>query len=134
MRVSSSTALAIKALPEGFRFGRYVLRKRIGGGHFGEVYSGTNSTTGAHVAIKVEAADGTVTKPKLPLEARVYREIEGGVGPRMLWFGRADGFSALVMDRLGPSVRAAHRASNMRMSVDTVRWVGKQSLRRLQVL
>ena len=128
-----STASSAEALPEGFRFGRYVLHKRIGAGHFGDVYSGRNSTSGAQVAIKVEAAHITTTKPRLPLEAQVYQEIENGVAPRLLWFGRANGLMALVMERLGPSLRAAHRASNMRLDVDAVRWVGRQSLQRLQV-
>ena len=120
------------SLPPGLRFGRYVLSDRLGSGHFGEVFSGVNSATGDPVAVKVEPED--ISKPRLPREARVYQELGARAAPRLRWFGRAHGYLALVMDRLGASVRSAHRSSGMRMSVSAVRQVGLQALDRLEVL
>jgi hypothetical protein len=47
---------------------RFLLKKRIGGGSFGEIYRGTDSQAGTDVAIKLEKTDcshpNSSAKPK----------------------------------------------------------------------
>ena len=61
------------------RVGRkYRLGKKIGSGSFGDIYLGTNVTTGEEVAMKLEN-----TKPKHPqlvYEAKLYKILQGAVG------------------------------------------------------
>jgi serine/threonine protein kinase len=57
---------------------KYRLGKKIGSGSFGDIYLGTNVTTGEEVAMKMES---TKTKhPQLVYEAKMYRVLAGAVG------------------------------------------------------
>lgn len=117
---------------EGSRFGPYLVGRKIGKGNFGEVYAGVHSRTHEAVAIKVEPDSG---RRQLPGEARAYHAVGGEPGfAKMRWFGRARGQLALVMDRLGPSLRSVHRAAGLRLSVAAVAHVAAQSLERLEAL
>ena len=61
------------------RVGRkYRLGKKIGSGSFGDIYLGTNVTTGEEVAMKLE---NTKSKhPQLVYEAKLYKILQGAVG------------------------------------------------------
>jgi serine/threonine protein kinase len=123
------------ALPAGCIFGRYVITERWGSGHFGDVYAAINERSGQPVAVKVEPE--TASRPRLPVEARVYKALrlgeESREWPKMRWFGRAHGHYALVMDRLGADLRSKHRESAMQFSSSIVRQVGEQVLQHLEV-
>lgn len=118
------------------RFGPYVARTsdRLGSGHYGIVLAGVHRCTGQRVAIKIEPeCDGKT--PRLAKEADVYHSLEGADGvPRLHWFGRAHGHFAIVCDRLGPSLRAIHRAAGLALDAHAVQHVGTQALQRLEVL
>jgi serine/threonine protein kinase len=53
-----------------FRIGR-----RIGSGSFGDIYLGTNMTTGETVAIKLESVKSQ--HPQLLRETKIYRSLHG---------------------------------------------------------
>lgn len=53
-----------------FRIGR-----RIGSGSFGDIYLGTNMTTGEEVAIKLESVKSK--HPQLLRETKIYRSLHG---------------------------------------------------------
>ena len=53
-----------------FRIGR-----RIGSGSFGDIYLGTNMTTGENVAIKLESVRSQ--HPQLLRETKIYRSLHG---------------------------------------------------------
>lgn len=124
------------------RFGPYVTRTsaRLGSGHFGTVVSGVHEKTGRAVAIKLEqeraSSSGTDRAlSRLTREAEVYRELDGSPAfPRLHWFGRANGSFALVLDRLGPSLREVHRALGLTLSARAVQHVGNEAVLRLEVL
>lgn len=116
----------------GRDIGHYRLGTRLGSGKFGTVYSGSHRRSGDAVAIKVEPEDARLLR--LPNEARVYRSLGRLNCPRMRWFGRAHGHLALVMDRVGPSLRSIHREASLRLSAETVQRVGLQLLHRLEAL
>lgn len=55
---------------------KYRLGKRIGSGSFGDIYLGTNMTTGEEVAIKLESVK--TKHPQLLYESKIYRILHGG--------------------------------------------------------
>jgi serine/threonine protein kinase len=86
------------------RVGRkYRLGKKIGSGSFGDIYLGTNVTTGEEVAMKLE---NTKSKhPQLVYEAKLYKILQGAVGA---WEGPTAGTRAA---RGGAAGAAGGRAS-----------------------
>ena len=91
-------------------FGPFVarLQAQLGKGNFGTVLAGRHKLTDTPVAIKLEPED--TRRPRIPVEAAVYRELDEEAGfAKMLYYGRGHGYLALVMERLGPSLRTIHR-------------------------
>ena len=123
-----------------FFFGPFAASRSsvLGSGHFGTVLAGVHRKTGERVAIKIEPQDSprTVPSPKLAREAEVYRALDGASArvPRMRWFGRAHGHFALVLDRLGPSIRNVHRDVGLELDASAVRHVGCETLLGLEAL
>lgn len=54
---------------------KYRLGRKIGSGSFGEIYLGTNMTTGEEVAIKLEPVNSR--HPQLLRETKIYRSLNG---------------------------------------------------------
>ena len=55
---------------------KYRLGRKIGSGSFGDIYLGTNMTTGEEVAIKLESV--RTKHPQLLYESKIYRILHGG--------------------------------------------------------
>ena len=55
---------------------KYRLGRKIGSGSFGDIYLGTNMTTGDEVAIKLESVK--TKHPQLLYESKIYRILHGG--------------------------------------------------------
>lgn len=65
---------------------RYRLGRKIGSGSFGDIYLGTNISTGEEVAIKLECIK--TKHPQLHIESKFYRMTQGGIGiPTIKWCG-----------------------------------------------
>lgn len=56
---------------------RFILRKRLGGGSFGEIYLSEDTQTKRRVAIKLE--NSRILIPQLELEAQIYRYLSTSV-------------------------------------------------------
>lgn len=54
---------------------KYRLGRKIGSGSFGDIYLGTNMTTGEEVAIKLESVK--TKHPQLLREHKIYRSLHG---------------------------------------------------------
>ncbi|CAK0847876.1 unnamed protein product, partial [Prorocentrum cordatum] len=68
--------------------GKFCLGRKIGSGSFGDIYIGTNVTTGEEVAIKLESIKSTM-HPQLLFESKLYKNLAGGVGvPNVHWCGK----------------------------------------------
>ena len=66
--------------------GKFRLGRKIGSGSFGDIYIGTNVTTGEEVAIKLESIKSR--HPQLLYESKLYKILAGGVGiPNVHWYG-----------------------------------------------
>lgn len=55
---------------------QYQLVRKIGSGAFGDIYLGTNITTGEEVAIKRESVKARL--PQLSYERWIYKILHGG--------------------------------------------------------
>lgn len=68
---------------------KYRLGRKIGMGSFGDIYHGTNMTTGEEVAIKLESIKSK--HPQLIREAKIYRTLNG-IGSLLYRLERFDYF------------------------------------------
>lgn len=75
--------------------------------------------TGELVAVKMEPED--TRNPRLRHEREVYRALGETAGiPRILYFGIEHNYTALVMDRLGPSLDKLFLSCGGNFSLETV--------------
>ena len=61
---------------------KYRIGRKIGSGSFGDIYLGTNMTTGEETAIKLESIQSK--HPQLERETRIYRSLHG-VGKKFVF-------------------------------------------------
>jgi serine/threonine protein kinase len=110
---------------------KFRLRRKLGSGSFGDVFSGRNAETGEQVAIKLERPDSK--RPVLPHEAHVYKALAGEEGvPKMHWFGLESEFNVMVVDRLGPSLQNLFDACDRQFSLKTVLMLADQMITRVE--
>lgn len=76
--------------------------------------------------MKLEVQDFRVNL--LENEEEVYSTLGDGVEgfPRMRWYGEAEDFNVLVMDKLGPSLEDLFQFCGCRFSVQTALLIGRQ--------
>lgn len=113
--------------------GNYRLKKRIGGGSFGEIYSGENMTTKQPVAIKLESIQ--TQPPQLFYESKVYKALAGGVGiPEIKWFGVEGDYNVMVIEMLGKSLEELFIQCQNKFSLKTVLMIADQMLERIEYI
>lgn len=113
--------------------GRYEVSEKLGEGSFGEVRLAIDLKTNREVAIKFEHKSDI--KKHLNTEYRVYLKLKDCIGfPAIYWFGRYGDYTALVMDRLGISLKTLYSRCNRIFPVQTVALIGIQLLDRLETL
>ncbi|OHS97311.1 CK1 family protein kinase [Tritrichomonas foetus] len=105
---------------------RFSLRKRVGGGSFGEIYSGENIETHQQVAVKLEPAN--TKNPQLDVESKIYRFLEGGNGiPHCYFYGTEGKYNVMVIDYLSSSLEDL-LVKRKSFSVKTVMMLADQML------
>lgn len=110
---------------------KYRLGRKIGSGSFGDIYLGTNMTTGEEVAIKLESVK--TKHPQLLYESKIYRILHGGLGiPNVRWYGVEGDYNVMVLDLLGPSLEDLFNYCGRRFKLKTVLMVADQLLSRLE--
>ncbi|GFU34705.1 casein kinase I isoform epsilon [Nephila pilipes] len=98
---------------------KYSLGRKIGSGAFGDVYLGTNITTGEEVAIKLECIKRNYYK--LRSEIKFYKMMRGGVAvPAIKWWGSEGDYNVMVTELLGPSLKDLFHSCNQKFSLKTV--------------
>ena len=117
-----------------FRIGsKYVLKRRIGAGSFGEIYTGEHVITHEEVAVKLESVH--TRPPQLQNEFRAYKSLVGGVGiPGVKWFGIEGDYNVMVMDLLGKSLQDLFHDCHSKFSLKTVLMIADQMLARIEYL
>ena len=112
---------------------KYRLKKRIGAGSFGEIYSGENTVTKEEVAIKLETT--RTRPPQLQGEARVYKALSGGSGvPDIKWYGTEGDYNCMVMELLGKSVEELFNSCHRKFTLKTVLMLADQMLTRIEYI
>ncbi|KAF8286236.1 putative casein kinase 1 isoform 2 [Trypanosoma cruzi] len=115
--------------------GRFRLIERLGGGSFGEVYTGVHVHSGTHVAVKIEAPR---KHSRAMLEYRIYSEFNEcavAVGfPQVYFGGRVGGYNVIVMDLLGPNLEQLFSICGRDFGVKTVCMIGIQIIQRIQCM
>mmetsp|Transcript_25379 Transcript_25379/g.47695 ORF Transcript_25379/g.47695 Transcript_25379/m.47695 type:complete len:414 (-) Transcript_25379:6-1247(-) len=110
---------------------KYRLGRKIGSGSFGDIYLGTNMTTGEEVAIKLESVK--TKHPQLLYESKIYRILHGGLGiPNVRWYGVEGDYNVMVLDLLGPSLEDLFNYCGRRFQLKTVLMLADQLLGRLE--
>lgn len=112
--------------------GKYKVTGKLGEGSFGKIFKGTNTNTGADVAIKIDKGEGGLL---LKNEARMYQHfgVVSGI-PRMRSFGTEGKFSYLVMDLLGKTLEDTRRTLGGRLALNVVILIGQQMIKRIEYL
>lgn len=112
--------------------GRYVLRRKVGSGAFGDIFEAETKRK-RKVAVKVERVN--CTHPQLAREEKIYKLLKGGTGvPAVMWFGQAHRCNMLVMDLLGSSLEDLFTACGRRFSLKTVLMLADQMMARVEFL
>lgn len=110
---------------------KFRLGRKIGSGSFGDIYLGTNMSTGEEVAIKLESAK--TKHPQLLYESKIYKILHGGLGiPNFRWFGVEGDYHVMVMDLMGPSLEDLFNYCGRRFQLKTVLMIGDQLISRLE--
>lgn len=98
---------------------RYRLEERLGGGAFGEIYSGMDTESGTPVAVKLERVDAE--HPQLTYEARIYKQLANEPGiPQLFYIGREGNYNVLVLERLGSNLETLLNLCGRRFTLGTV--------------
>ena len=106
---------------------RYVIRKHLGGGSFGDVYEAEDVQTQQIVALKFETND---TAPQLPNEYKMYQTLQGMDGiPKVYGLYDYGKSRVLAMDQMGPSLEYMFRRCGKKFSLKTVLMIADQCLR-----
>jgi casein kinase 1 len=105
----------------------YRLRRRIGAGSFGEIYSAEHIHTHRKVAVKLESIKSRV--PQLCYEAKLYQLLQGGIGiPRLFWHGSEELQNVLVIELLGKSLEDLFVRCHRHLSLKTVLMLADQMI------
>lgn len=121
---------------------KYVIKKKIGEGSFGQIFQASHKITGEKVAIKINYGenDNIILKN----EARIYTILSDIKGvPNMRNFGMDGSYNFMVLDILGPSLLdlkndygiedKKYRGQPYKtLSLKTVLSLGLQMLRRIE--
>ncbi|XP_028130577.1 casein kinase I isoform X2 [Diabrotica virgifera virgifera] len=108
---------------------KYRLGRKIGSGSFGDIYLGTNISTGEEVAIKLECIK--TRHPQLHIESKFYKMMQGGVGiPQIKWCGSEGDYNVMVMELLGPSLEDLFNFCSRHFSLKTVLLLADQLISR----
>lgn len=112
---------------------KFRLKKRIGAGSFGEIYSGENVVTHEEVAIKLESIN--TRPPQLSSESKIYKMLAGGVGiPSIKWYGVEGDYNVMVIELLGKSLEDLFVQCQRKFSLKTVLMLADQMLERIEYM
>ncbi|OHS97914.1 Casein kinase I hhp1 [Tritrichomonas foetus] len=110
---------------------RYRMKKKIGGGSFGEIYIGEDLKTHEIVAIKLESQQSK--PPQLFGESKIYKILAGGVGiPFLKWFGTEGDYNVMVIELLGKSLEDLFVMCHHKFTLKTVLMIADQLLERIE--
>ncbi|CAG9316660.1 unnamed protein product [Blepharisma stoltei] len=111
--------------------GKFIIGSKIGGGSFGEIFSGININTNEKIAIKFEPT--SCKTPQLISEAKIMRSLEKGTGiPKIFWYGGSDNGNYMVMELLGSSLEDQYNFCHRKFTLRTTIKLADQMLHRIE--
>ena len=113
-------------------FKKYKVKRKIGQGAFGAVYSGQSISNNKLVAIKVEKQNAK--RPSLETEAFFLSTIKGVGIPEIISFGKVKTYNALVEPLLGENLFDIFIQKNKRFAIEEVCLIAIQVLERIQLI
>jgi len=112
---------------------KYRLGRKIGSGSFGDIYLGTDVSSGEEVGVKLECVK--LKHPQLHIESKIYRILQGGVGiPAIKWCGAEGDYNVMVMELLGPSLEDLFNYCNRKFSLKTALLLADQLISRIEYI
>ena len=114
-------------------FQKYLIKKRIGKGSFGTVYSGIITQTHEKIAIKFEKREKNKNGT---LETEAYRLIylQGPYIPKIICYGNNHTHNILVQELLGRSLENLFNSCNKKFSLKTVCVLGIEMIKRIRYI
>ena len=111
-------------------FKKFKVKKKIGQGAFGSVFSGKNIAENKPVAIKVEKSNAPRTS--LKEEAFLLLELKGLGIPEMISFGKVKTYNVLVEPLLGQSLFNLFIQAGMQFALEDICLIAIQVIERIQ--
>ncbi len=114
-------------------FQKYLVKKRIGKGSFGTVYSGIITQTHEKIAIKFEKREKNKNGT---LETEAYRLIylQGPYIPKIICYGNNHTHNILVQELLGSSLENLFNLCHKKFSLKTVCVLGIEMIKRIKYI
>lgn len=110
---------------------RYIIRRHLGGGSFGDVFEAEDMETQRIVALKFET--GKAQNPQLPNEYKVYKTLEGNPNvPKVFGLYEFQKNRVLAMEKMGPSLESLFKRCGKKFSLKTVLMLADQMLRAIE--
>jgi serine/threonine protein kinase len=110
---------------------KFKLGKKLGSGSFGEIYKGTDITTGQEVAIKLEKINSR--HPQLVYESKLIKLLHGPLGiPEVFWQGTEGSYNVMIMELLGLSLEDLFTKCNRKLSLKSTLMIADQMLSRIE--
>ena len=111
---------------------KYLLKERIGGGSFGQIFYGVNQENEARIAAKLEKRSPNAT---LVREAKVISDLRGQTGfPSLYDYGKEDNYNFIIVSLLGLNLEKLFKLCNYRFSLKTVLMIADQMISRIETL
>jgi len=135
LRTSSSTRSSgsdNNDMPRSVASGQYRLRRKIGSGAFGEVYSGRCALTGEEVAIKFESSKDDALEQEVAFLKALQQECLPPGFAALHHFGREGLYKVMVTELLGRSLTDVFESEGSMFNVQTTMLVAQQVLRSLE--
>ena len=102
--------------------GKYIIKKYIGSGSFGDVYEALNKKTNSLVALKIPVITKERNGQKMLMdEAKIYKYISNpSKGIANVKVTKHKEYKIIVMDLLGPNMEALFSKANKKFSLQTI--------------
>ncbi|EAY18076.1 CK1 family protein kinase [Trichomonas vaginalis G3] len=112
---------------------RWIARKHLGGGSFGDVYEAEDIETQSVVALKFET--GNAVQSQLPNEYKCYSALQGSPNiPKVYGLFDYKKSTFLVMERMGASLESCFKRNGKRFSLKTILMIGDQLFRCIEYI
>ena len=120
-------------IPLGPNFTLYLKRK-LGSGAFGEIFTGKNLSTNEQIAIKCETKTNN-NHSYLLNEFNILKYLQRGPGiPKVYGYIQSKNYNFMLFQLLGPSLEKLFEISNKKFSLNTIIFFGEQMLSRIEFL